>query len=62
MSVKPRQLRVLAHTMSSMDLDCLIDDLQAHSWRIYLCHSNVALGCLESILVRLHGCKIAQQT
>merc|ERR1719329_949658 len=62
MRVKTRQLRVLAHTMSSMNLDRLVYDLQTHSRSIHFGHGYVSFGCLEPMVICLDGCQIAQQT
>mmetsp|Transcript_96916 Transcript_96916/g.269614 ORF Transcript_96916/g.269614 Transcript_96916/m.269614 type:complete len:329 (-) Transcript_96916:362-1348(-) len=55
------QRGVLAHAMSAMDLDGLVNDFKAHAGRIDLRHGDVRLRRLEAMVVRLDCREVAQQ-
>mmetsp|Transcript_20226 Transcript_20226/g.36682 ORF Transcript_20226/g.36682 Transcript_20226/m.36682 type:complete len:302 (+) Transcript_20226:153-1058(+) len=42
---------VLRHSMTTVDLDCLVYDLQTRPWGCHLYHGDVGLRSLESVLV-----------
>merc|ERR1712110_450397 len=60
--VEVRELRVLADAVSAMHLNCLVNDLQAHTRRVDFGHGNVGLGGLEAILIRLHRSQVAEES